>query len=84
MRQRTYFITGGSFLTIGQIAQVVRTLYPEAEIEISPGPDPDDDVQEIFDISAAQRDLGYRPQFSIEQGIKSYRDWLERTGAHQS
>jgi UDP-glucuronate 4-epimerase len=84
LRQRTYFITGGSFLTIGQIAQVVRTLYPEAEIEISPGPDPDDDVQEIFDISAAQRDLGYRPQFSIEQGIKSYRDWLERTGAHQS
>jgi UDP-glucuronate 4-epimerase len=84
LRQRTYFVTGGSFLTIGQIAQVVRTLYPEAEIEISPGPDPDDDVQEIFDISAAQRDLGYRPQFSIEQGIKSYRDWLERTGAHQS
>jgi UDP-glucuronate 4-epimerase len=81
--QRTYFITGASFLTIGQIADVVRTLFPSADIEVSPGPDPDDDVQEVFDISAAQRDLGYRPLFSIEQGIKSYRDWLERTGAHQ-
>jgi len=84
LRRRTYSITGDSFLTIGQIADIIRTLLPGADIEISPGPDPDDDIQEVFDISAAQRDLGYRPRFSIEQGIKSYRDWLERTGAHRS
>jgi UDP-glucuronate 4-epimerase len=84
LKQRTYSITGNSYLTFGQIADIVRTIVPGADIEISPGPDPDDDVQEIFDITAAQRDLGYVPRFSIEQGIKSYRDWLEGNGAHQS
>jgi UDP-glucuronate 4-epimerase len=84
LKRRTYSITGDSYLTLGQIADIVRIIVPGADIEISPGPDPDDDVQEIFDISAAKRDLGYVPRFSIEQGIKSYRDWLERTGAHQS
>jgi nucleoside-diphosphate-sugar epimerase len=84
LKRRTYSITGDSYLTLGQIADIVRIIVRGADIEISPGPDPDDDVQEIFDISAAKRDLGYVPRFSIEQGIKSYRDWLERTGAHQS
>jgi nucleoside-diphosphate-sugar epimerase len=84
LKRRTYSVTGDSYLTLGQIADIIRKIVPGANIEVSPGPDPDDDVQEVFDISAARRDLGYAPQFSIEQGIKSYRDWLEANVVHQS
>jgi nucleoside-diphosphate-sugar epimerase len=84
LQRRTYSVTGDSYLTLGQIADIIRKIIPGADIEVSPGPDPDDDVQEVFDISAARRDLGYAPQFSIEQGIKSYRDWLEANVVHQS
>jgi len=84
LKRRTYSVTGDSYLTFGQIADIIRKIVPGANIEVSPGPDPDDDVQEVFDISAARRDLGYAPQYSIEQGIKRYRDWLEANVVHQS
>jgi nucleoside-diphosphate-sugar epimerase len=29
-----------------------------------------------FDISAARRDLGYRPQISIDEGLKRLQKWL--------
>jgi nucleoside-diphosphate-sugar epimerase len=29
-----------------------------------------------FDISAAKRDLGYRPSVSIEEGMRRLKDWL--------
>ena len=31
-----------------------------------------------FDISAAQRDLGYQPQVTMEQGFKRLKQWLNR------
>jgi UDP-glucuronate 4-epimerase len=76
LKRRTYSITGGSYLTLGQVAEIVCKLVPQANIEVLPGHDPEDDVQGVFDISAAQRDLGYSPQVPIEQGIRNYLDWL--------
>lgn len=32
-----------------------------------------------YDISAAKRDLGYRPEVSVEEGLRRLRDWLPRT-----
>jgi nucleoside-diphosphate-sugar epimerase len=29
-----------------------------------------------FDISAAERDLGYRPQWDLERGLSDQIDWL--------
>lgn len=74
--QPVYNITGGSYLTIEQIAATVREVLPGADIHIGPGPDPVDSIQERIDISAAERDLGYRPQISLRQGIERYRQWL--------
>ena len=33
-----------------------------------------------FDISAAERDLGYCPEVSIEEGLKRLREWLPTSG----
>jgi nucleoside-diphosphate-sugar epimerase len=71
-----YFVTGGTWLTLGEIAGVVREVMPQARIDIAAGADPVDDKQNRFDISAAARDFGYAPQVGLKDGIAQYRDWL--------
>lgn len=77
----TYTVTGGTWMTLGEIAGVVSKVMPAADIEVADGPDPVDDRQERFDISAAARDLGYRPSVSLEDGIRAYSEWLEARSA---
>ncbi|WP_315831898.1 NAD(P)-dependent oxidoreductase [Bradyrhizobium prioriisuperbiae] len=72
-----YTITGGTFLTLGQIAEIVRKIFPQADIELGPGADPVDEVQGQFDITAAARDLGFQPALSFEQGVERYAEWLK-------
>ncbi|MCI3205269.1 MULTISPECIES: NAD(P)-dependent oxidoreductase [Pandoraea] len=76
--RRTYNITGGSRVTFSQIAEIVRAVVPEADIQLQAGPDCLDESQGLFDISAAQRDLGYSPQVSLEAGIERYAAWLRQ------
>lgn len=76
--QQAYNITGGSRLTLSEVAQAVMRVVPGARIELGEGEDPGDMRQERFDISAAARDLGYVPKVGLEDGIRSYLDWLKR------
>jgi nucleoside-diphosphate-sugar epimerase len=32
---------------------------------------------EALDISRAREELGYEPQYSLEEGIKLYADWMK-------
>lgn len=75
----TYTVTGGTYVTLGEVGEIVRKLVPGADIELEAGPDPVDDLQQRFDISAVQRDLGFVPQLGLEEGIRAYADWLART-----
>ena len=74
--RRSYTITGGSYMTLAEVAETVKAVLPQAEITMGAGPDPVDDVQARFDISAAERNLGYRPRVTLEDGIRSYAEWL--------
>jgi len=78
--QQAYNITGGSRLTLSEVAQVVMRVVPGARIELGEGDDPGDMRQELFDISAAARDFGYVPKIGLEDGVRSYLDWLKRQG----
>lgn len=73
----TYNVTGDTRVTLGELAQLVRRVFPTADIVLQPGPDPVDEFQEQFSIEAARRDLGYEPRVSLEQGIRSYAEWIE-------
>ena len=79
--RRSYTITGGSYLTIGEVVRIICEAHPGAEIEVGEGVDPQDEVQARFDIGAAARDLGYRPQVALGQGIRAYGAWLAK-GMH--
>ncbi|MCB8881343.1 NAD(P)-dependent oxidoreductase [Acidisoma cellulosilytica] len=76
MTRRTYTLTGGTYLTLGEIADIVRRVLPSADVELAMGPDPLDDRQAEFDTTSAQSDLGFYPAKTMEAGILSYTDWL--------
>jgi UDP-glucuronate 4-epimerase len=76
--QRVYNVTGGSCVTLDEVAGIVRRVLPQAQIDMKPGPDPVDVRQEEFDISAIKRDLGWGPRIGLEEGIASYTEWLRR------
>ena len=75
--RQNYNITGGSQHTIGEVAELVMQVVPGARITVAPGDDPGDMRQDLFDISAAERDLDYIPQIPLADGIRSYFDWLK-------
>ncbi|ENT4821200.1 MAG: NAD(P)-dependent oxidoreductase [Klebsiella michiganensis] len=74
--ENVYTATGGSYLTLSDIATMVQEVLGKGKIQFAPGPDPLDDIQQEFDISAISRDLGFIPQYSLSQGIRAYADWL--------
>ena len=74
--QRVYTVTGGSYVTLAQVGDIVRRVLPQADIQLESGADPEDDIQQQFDISAALRDLEFRPSTSLEDGIRRYAKWL--------
>jgi nucleoside-diphosphate-sugar epimerase len=78
LSSRVYNLTGGDYRTLGEVAALVRAVLPGADISLEKGVDPGDDLQHEFDISAARRDLGYRPAISLEQGIARFAGELRR------
>lgn len=79
--QQAYNISGGSWITLGEVAETVMSVVPGARVEVAPGNDPGDMRQERFDISAAERDLGYVPRVSLVDGLRSYQAWFAQQGA---
>lgn len=76
LSRRTYNVTGERIVTLGELAGIVGKLLPGADIRVEPGPDPLDDHQAEFATRAARRDLGFRPEITLEAGIESYAAWL--------
>jgi UDP-glucose 4-epimerase len=74
--QRVYNITGGEGHSLGQIAALVRELFPESRVEIGPGGLPELDCQGTLEIRAADRELGYRPLWGLARGLNDYAEWL--------
>ncbi|MDH1427370.1 NAD(P)-dependent oxidoreductase [Comamonas aquatica] len=77
-----YNITGDTRVTLGEIARLVRSVHPDADIELQPGDDPVDEIQAKFSIEAARQELKYTPKISLAEGIATYSKWLaEQKGA---
>lgn len=74
--RRTYSVTGGTYLTMQEIADIVKRVLPNADIKLRSAPDSEDGVQPRFDTSAAARDIGFRPNFTFEEGVRKYVAWL--------
>ncbi len=74
--QYAYNVAGPDYPSMEQIAELVWSEFRTADIEIRGNPD--DPVRERLDLTAAERDLGWTPRWTIEAGVKAYIDWFRR------
>tara|TARA_R110001583_G_scaffold165409_1_gene318083 strand:- start:3938 stop:4855 length:918 start_codon:yes stop_codon:yes gene_type:complete len=77
LTQDAYNVTGGTYKTLFEVGRIVKRIFPDSNINFEPGPDPVDDIQGRFDISAAKRDFNYMPSYDLESGIRSYATWIK-------
>lgn len=84
LQSRVFNIGTGVGSTLEDFARHLRRRLPAADIRIGPGlnflnsPYP---ACGVYDISLAQRELGYQPQYDIERGVDDYLRNLERMKA---
>jgi UDP-glucose 4-epimerase len=84
---RIYNIGSGVGATLHDFARILRRHIPNAQIDIGPGLNflnLSFSTYSIYDISRARQELGYQPQFSLEEGIADYLDSLKRLKARES
>jgi nucleoside-diphosphate-sugar epimerase len=74
-RQQFYNICGGPQASINEAAQIIRELIPGASLNIGPGMTVRDHIG-TFDMSASERDLGFVPDWPLQEGIRRYAEWL--------
>ena len=78
---RVYDITGGERVALGHVVALVRDQIPDADIELGPGTLSGCDRQGQIEITAADRELGYRPRWGLARGIDDYVTWREYSDA---
>ena len=59
---------------VPRIAELVFESFPKALIEL--GANPRRDKRGRFDLSAAERDLNWIPEWDIERGVNAYIEWF--------
>jgi nucleoside-diphosphate-sugar epimerase len=71
-------VSGAERLELGEIADIVGEMLPDARIEFGQGPDPDDDdVQGPYVLARAKELLGFEPKVSMRDGITRYVEHLQ-------
>ena len=76
--RRAYNVAGGDYRPFPAVADLVRDLFPSAEITIGDAPDPEDPPMGRLAMEAIQGDIGWTPTISLPEGVKSYAAWLEK------
>ena len=76
LTQRVFNIGSGTMHSATQVAETVRSLLPQADIEIAAGlselEQSDMRARGILDLTAARQQLKYEPAYSLEAGIRDY------------
>ncbi len=77
-------MSGGRLVSVFEIADVLRGIFPKLPIEVGPGEigavvadGYKSAVRPAFDITRAKEELGYNPQYGIEKGIPAWVAWLK-------
>ena len=81
MTHRIFNIGSGKGSTLVDLANAVKKIYPEPDIEIGPGLDFFNigyNVYSVYDISRAKKELGFSPQYDLEEGVRDYVETLKQ------
>jgi UDP-glucose 4-epimerase len=79
----TFNIGTGKAWTPRDFLHAAAQLFPNHQIELGSGPSKLGRSKQsycVFDISAAEKQLGYEPAYDVERGVRDYVATLERLG----
>jgi len=82
-KEWTFNIGTGKASTPRDFLSAAAKLFPNHKIELGPGPSKLGRSKQsycVFDISAAERSLGYEPAYDVARGVRDYVATLERLG----
>jgi len=76
---QTFNITAGQGRSLKEFVEILKTLMPNIEVRIESLPKNEKRPERgALDITKARRLLGYNPQYSLEEGIKEYVEFVKR------
>lgn len=78
LEHRIFHLGTGRGVTLVDLANTIRKIIPEAVIEIGPGLYPYYRGGWVFDTSRAREELGFTPDYSLEEGVKDYIETMRR------
>jgi UDP-glucose 4-epimerase len=70
--QPAYNVSSANEHTLAEAVDIITSIIPAARIDIGPGFLDGVDRQGRWDITAAERDLGFRPAWTLEEGIRGF------------
>jgi len=77
LKRDAYNISGGICPTILDIANIVADLTHSGSVNLQCGRTPNDYLIGPLDLKAARRDLGFKPLYTMKEGIEIYYEWLQ-------
>jgi len=75
LKHKIFNIATGVGSSVGTVVELAQK-YTHFPVEVEIGPGRIIPRSEALDISRATEELGYRPNYSLEEGVKLYADWL--------
>jgi UDP-glucose 4-epimerase len=72
-----YNISSGECWRLGDVAALVRPMFPAGRLQIGPGRTPSSTSKGRSRARQAQRDLGYEPEWTLARGLADYAAWLK-------
>ncbi len=77
LKHHIYNIATGVPNSVGKVAELAQK-YSSFKVNVELGPGELMQRAEALDISRAREELGYKPQYDIEEGIKKYAAWMKK------
>lgn len=74
-KHSVYNIATGIPSSVGKVAELAKK-YSQFDVQVELGPGELMARAEALDISRAREELGFKPIYSIEEGLKKYADWM--------
>ncbi len=78
LRHKIFNIATGMGTTVGEVAEMAQK-YTHFPVTVEIGPGKMMPRCEALNITRAMEELGYRPNYSLQEGVKLYADWLGMT-----
>ena len=77
LKHSIYNIATGVPSSMGKVAELAQK-YSKFPVKVELGPGELMQRAEALDISRAKEELGFEPQYNLEEGVQRYAGWMER------